>query len=90
MTAIRERITVLSPDLRREMRWPRWRPRATTHGVASVLAIPMDVDAEGIGAISLYAAQPHAFTDHRQLTALWPRSMSGCCSPAWSDTDVRQ
>ena len=69
MTAIRERITVVSSDLCREARWQHWRSHAATHGVGSVLAIPMDVDADGIGAVTLYAAQPHAFTDRRQLTA---------------------
>jgi transcriptional regulator with GAF, ATPase, and Fis domain len=69
MTAIRERTTVFSPDLSHEARWPHWRSHAATLGVRSVMAIPMDVDADGIGAVTLYAAQPDAFADRRQLTA---------------------
>jgi hypothetical protein len=69
MTAIRERTTVASPDLSREPRWPQWRSHAATLGVRSVMAIPMDVDADAVGAVTLYATQSDAFADRRQLTA---------------------
>ena len=38
-----------------------WRDEALKHGYASMIAIPLVVDAEPFGALSIYAAEPEAF-----------------------------
>jgi PAS domain S-box-containing protein len=40
-----------------------WRAEALTRGYGSIIAIPLVVDAEPFGALSIYAAEPDAFHD---------------------------
>jgi GAF domain-containing protein len=48
-------------DMATESRWPDYTPRAIELGVLSSLAIPLPLREAVIGAMNLYAAQPHAF-----------------------------
>jgi GAF domain-containing protein len=48
-------------DLRTEERWPEHRLRATEAGVLSTLSVPLTVDAEVAGALTVYAFQADAF-----------------------------
>ena len=70
MTAIHRRELVLAEDLATERRWPTWTTRARSLGVRAVLAVPVDVDEQVIGAVTLYADAPGAMTTPRQLTAM--------------------
>src|SRR5258706_5054064 len=40
-----------------------WREEAAQHGYASVLALPLRVDGDVIGALTIYASEPEAFGD---------------------------
>jgi GAF domain-containing protein len=70
MSAIHRREMILSADLATEERWRTWTARARGLGVRGVLAAPVDVDEQVIGAINLYADTPDALTARRQLTAM--------------------
>lgn len=70
MSAIHRREMVLSADLATEERWPAWTRAARALGVRRVLAAPVDVDEQVIGAINLYADLPDSLTAGRQLTAM--------------------
>jgi len=70
MYAISTRELVISANLAREPRWPRWRERATTAGVHGVLAVPVDIDEQVIGALSLYCAEPDRLGPDVGFTAM--------------------
>lgn len=53
-------------DMRREVRWPRFAPRAAELGALSVLAFPMFVKDDSLSALNLYASEPDAFTDESE------------------------
>ena len=48
---------------REEGPWPAFRAAAAAHGIGSTLSFPLVLDKQSIGAMNLYAAQEHAFTD---------------------------
>lgn len=70
LTAIRNREMVLGQDLRHETRWPRWTVQALGSGVRGILAVPVDIDDEVIGALNLHAAEPDRFPPEVELTAM--------------------
>ncbi|HVT64544.1 MAG TPA: GAF and ANTAR domain-containing protein [Mycobacteriales bacterium] len=51
------------PEMAAETRWPEFTAAAHRHGVSSMLSVPLPVQRQVIGALNLYAAQPHAFDD---------------------------
>ena len=53
-------------DMRREVRWPRFAPRAAELGALSVLAFPMFVKDDSLCALNLYAQEANAFTDESE------------------------
>ncbi|MEU4606438.1 GAF and ANTAR domain-containing protein [Kribbella sp. NPDC023972] len=66
LDALRERLIVRVGDMRREVRWPRFAPRAAELGALSMLAFPMFVKDDSLCALNLYAEQAHAFTDESE------------------------
>lgn len=70
MVAIRSREPAWSADLRTDTRWRPWTGRALAFGVRGVLAVPVDIDDHGVGAISLYAREAGVLTARQQLTAM--------------------
>lgn len=63
LTAIREEEVISCPDLAAERRWGPWGSRtAEETGIGSMLCFRMFTQKERLGALSLYAAKPHAFT----------------------------
>ena len=52
----------LAEDLRSDTRWPRWGPRVAEGGVGSVLSLRLCTEDETLGALNLYAVEPHAFS----------------------------
>ncbi|WP_238010320.1 GAF and ANTAR domain-containing protein [Dactylosporangium sp. AC04546] len=70
MEAIRSRDLILSDDLAVDTRWPRWRERALDAGVRGVLTVPVDIDEQVIGALTVYSAAAGSFTTDVGLTAM--------------------
>lgn len=68
MTAIRTREWVLCRDLRGDDRWGGWRERALACGVRAVFSVPVDVDADRVAAVTVYARGPHALDRRAQMT----------------------
>jgi len=62
-TAIRDRRPVIAGDLAAEPDYGPWRDAALARGYASSIAVPLLIDTECLGALSLYASEPHAFDD---------------------------
>jgi hypothetical protein len=62
MEAIRSGEFVLLSDVSRDRRWPGYASAAASHGVQSLLSMPIASEGGTSAAINLYAAFPHAFT----------------------------
>jgi sigma-B regulation protein RsbU (phosphoserine phosphatase) len=58
---IRMGQTIVVSDVRSDPRALPWRDRALAHGFASLVAIPLQVDARTYGALMIYAAEPTRF-----------------------------
>jgi GAF domain-containing protein len=62
LDSLRWRETVVSQDLRREERWPRWTPRATTDlRIEGMMSLWLHTTARSYGALNLYADRAEAF-----------------------------
>ncbi|MGN8131816.1 GAF and ANTAR domain-containing protein [Paenarthrobacter sp. 22069] len=62
LTALRNRATLLVPDLAVERRWHPYVRTARQHGVASILAVPLDLAGEADAVLNLYSAHPGGFS----------------------------
>jgi GAF domain-containing protein len=62
-TVIREHKTVVIDDLAVDGQWPIFVPTALKLGVHSMLCFRLFVTGENLGALTLYGAEPRAFTD---------------------------
>lgn len=62
LTAVRDMVTVLVPDLRLEKRWPAYVQAVTGLGTLSVVGIPLPLEGPSRAALNLYSEQPHAFS----------------------------
>ncbi|AKK30244.1 GAF and ANTAR domain-containing protein [Mycobacterium sp. EPa45] len=62
ITALREHHTVLIDDMSRESRWPEFVRQAIALEVHSLLSFQLFVEPETLGAMNLYGAQPHCFS----------------------------
>ena len=58
----RDQVTIRVDDLATETRWPGYAERALALGVASMLCVPLSVDEQQLGSVSLYATDRAAFT----------------------------
>jgi GAF domain-containing protein len=67
--ASRDQITISIEDMAAEARWPGYAEQATSLGVLSMLCVPLWVDAEHLGSLSLYSTKPAAFTAHHAQLA---------------------
>ncbi|WP_262281909.1 GAF and ANTAR domain-containing protein [Micromonospora sp. MA102] len=70
LEALRQGQVVEVLDLRTDDRWCDYREHALRLGVASSLSLPVTVDGEVVGALNLYATEPHAFTERARRQAL--------------------
>src|SRR2546430_1515432 len=61
--AARRQIVIRIDDTRSDPRWPGFMAEAREHGVLSQLCIPLWVDEQALGTLSLYARDPSAFSD---------------------------
>lgn len=56
-------------DLKTDLRWPRWSPRAAELGLRSVLSVRISIPSETFGGLNLYASEPHAFDSTDEAVA---------------------
>lgn len=61
--AARQQSVIRIDDTRSDPRWPLFMTEARERGVRSQLCVPLWADERGLGALSLYAGDPSAFTD---------------------------
>ncbi|WP_457965110.1 GAF and ANTAR domain-containing protein [Arthrobacter sp. D1-29] len=62
LTAMRDMVTVLVPDLRQERRWPGYVEAITGLGNRSVIGIPLPLEGQSRAVLNLYSRLPHAFS----------------------------
>lgn len=62
--AAREQTLICLNDLRHDPRWPEFSAEAQAQGVGSMLCAPLWISQRTLGALTLYAAQPGAFSEH--------------------------
>jgi GAF domain-containing protein len=60
--AARDQATIRVDDMTTETRWPEYVERALQLGVASMLCVPLYVDDQQLGSVSLYATDRVAFS----------------------------
>jgi GAF domain-containing protein len=58
----RDQVTIRVDDMTSETRWPRYVELAVSLEVASMLCVPLSVDDQRLGSVSLYAAERAAFS----------------------------
>jgi GAF domain-containing protein len=61
LTALRNRTTLLVPDLATEERWLPYVRTALEHGVSSILAVPLDLAGDAEAALNLYSGCSNGF-----------------------------
>jgi ANTAR domain/GAF domain len=62
LDSVRRHETVVSQDLRREERWPRWIPRAVTDlGIQGTMSVRLCTNGRSYGALNAYADRADAF-----------------------------
>ncbi len=62
--AAREQALICLNDLRQDSRWPEFSAEAQARGVSSMLCAPLWISQRTLGALTLYAAEPGAFSEH--------------------------
>ncbi|MDQ0662881.1 GAF domain-containing protein [Arthrobacter ulcerisalmonis] len=62
LTALRNRSTLLVPDLSAEKRWQPYVRTALEHGVCSILAVPLDLAGEAEAVLNLYSGRSNGFS----------------------------
>ncbi|WP_258803172.1 GAF and ANTAR domain-containing protein [Pseudarthrobacter sp. NS4] len=62
LAAIRERMVIHVPDLRREPRWTEYTAAALVEGVGSSLSVPLVLEGEAEAGLNMYSTRAHGFT----------------------------
>ena len=62
LTALRTKTPLLVPDLASEHRWAPYVTVARAEGVASILAVPLDLAGEAEAVLNLYSGRSHGFS----------------------------
>ncbi len=70
LDAVWEEATVRVDDMRTETRWPRFAAEAAELGVLSSLSLQLFVEGDNLGALNIYARQPHAFGEESEDVGL--------------------
>jgi GAF domain-containing protein len=83
LTAARKQIVVRVHDMAADTRWPRFRSAAVDRGVASMLCLPLQVDHDLLGTLSLYGTEEGAFRDGAEPVA---RLLSALASVALAES----
>jgi GAF domain-containing protein len=58
----RDQVTIRVDDIATETRWPKYTERALALSVASMLCVPLSVNEQQLGSVSLYATDRAGFT----------------------------
>ena len=53
-------------DTATDLRWPAWAREVARAGIRSVLSVPLVAQGQEIGALEVYATEPHAFTEDEE------------------------
>jgi transcriptional regulator with GAF, ATPase, and Fis domain len=69
LTAARKQIVVRIHDMAADTRWPRFREAALDRGVASMLCLPLQVDDDLLGTLSLYGVEQGVFRNGAEPVA---------------------
>jgi GAF domain-containing protein len=69
LTAARKQIVVRMHDVAADTRWAEFCGAALDRGVASMLCVPLFVDDQKLGTLSLYGERPDAFRDNAEPMA---------------------
>jgi GAF domain-containing protein len=69
LTALRNRTTLLVPDLAAEERWLPYIRTALEHGVSSILAVPLDLAGDAEAVLNLYSGCSNGFSAEDISTA---------------------
>ncbi|MGY1590347.1 GAF and ANTAR domain-containing protein [Geodermatophilus sp. SYSU D00708] len=70
LDAVWEQRTVRIDDMRVERRWPRYAAEAVELGVFSGLSFQLFVQGDNLGALNVYAREPHAFGEDSEDVGL--------------------
>jgi GAF domain-containing protein len=62
--AAREQTLICLNDLQQDPRWPEFSAEAQACRVSSMLCAPLWINQRTLGGLTLYAAQPRAFSEH--------------------------
>jgi len=82
LEALRTGIVVSADDLSLETRWNGYPALAVVHGIRSVLSNPLLVGGRSIGALNLYARDPHAFDADSRLAAVQLTALAAATATA--------
>ncbi|UUL77167.1 GAF and ANTAR domain-containing protein [Pseudarthrobacter sp. Fe7] len=69
LTALRQKTTLLVPDLTAETRWGPYVRTAVEHGVSSILAVPLDLSGDADAVLNLYSGCSNGFSNEDVATA---------------------
>lgn len=70
LDSIYEETTVRVHDMGSESRWPDFAQRAFELGTGSMLSFQLYVEGDTLGALNLFARQPHAFGERSENVGL--------------------
>ncbi|MFI5959060.1 GAF and ANTAR domain-containing protein [Cryptosporangium sp. NPDC051539] len=70
LTALFDQRTIRVADTEAESRWPTFIGKAADLGVRSMLSFQLYVARDNLGALNLYAWEPHAFSDESEDVGL--------------------
>ncbi|TCC07774.1 GAF and ANTAR domain-containing protein [Kribbella soli] len=83
--------TVTVPDVATDDRWPRWHIAAASAGIGSALHVPMKISEHTTGVLSLYNAEPNAFTvDDEAIAHILARHASVAVATARHEVSMAQ
>ena len=70
LDAVYKEKTVRVPDMASETRWPNFARRAAEAGAGSMLSFQLWVEGDNLGALNLYAREPHSFSEESEQIGL--------------------
>ncbi|GAB7047979.1 GAF and ANTAR domain-containing protein [Catenuloplanes indicus] len=70
LDAIHTREPVVSADLHADQRWPALQPAAVGTGLRTAIALPIDVNRDAVGALTLYLTEADAAGPGRMVAAM--------------------
>ncbi|WP_299956369.1 GAF and ANTAR domain-containing protein [uncultured Modestobacter sp.] len=90
LDALREEQTVRVDDLASESRWPRFATEAARRGARSMLSFQLFTDGDNLGALNLYARQPHSFdAESESVGQIFASHASIALSAARQESNLR-